>query len=68
MTSPIVSLMIVHMAAFKLEEEGQVRIIFMIDPVGHGPAEEATGIVLVGSHIILAIGLAVRPLVAMSLI
>ena len=60
--------MIVHMAAFKLEEEGQVRIIFMIDPVGPGPAEEATGIVPVGSHIILAIDLAVRPLVAMSLI
>ena len=60
--------MIVHMTAFKLEEEGQARIILTIDPVGPGPMEEAMGIVPVGSHIILAIDLAVRPVVAMNLI
>ena len=68
MTSPRLCLMIVHMTAFKLGEEGQARFILTIAPVGPGPVEEAMGIVPVGSHIILAKNLAVRPVVAIDLI
>ena len=68
MTSPRLSLTIVHMTAFKVEEEDQARIILTIDPDGPGQVEEAMGIVPVGSHIILAKNLAVRPVVAIDLI